>query len=107
MADIVDDGITGWGGDVKVNFFATFRPIVGGKTVEVDVAEGVTLQQLLKTLVVRFPLIGPELFDQDGNLRGHVHVFVNGRDWVYLADQLKTKITAEDVINIFPPVGGG
>ena len=107
MADMVDDGITGQGGDVKVNFFATFRPIVGNKTVEMDVAEGVTLQQLLNTLVVRFPPIGPELFDQDGHLHGHVHVFVNGRDWVYLAEQLETRIKAEDVINIFPPVGGG
>jgi len=107
MADMVDDGITGWGGDVKVNFFATFRPIVGGKTVEVDVVEGATLQQLLKTLVARFPPIGPELFDQDGNLRGHVHVFVNGRDSAYLAEQLGTRIKTQDVINIFPPVGGG
>ena len=93
---------------MKVNFYATFRPIVGGKTVEVDVTEGATtLQQLLKTLVTRFPTLGAELFDADGHVRGHVHVFVNGRDWVYLADQLETKIKAEDVVNIFPPVGGG
>ena len=45
---------------MKVNFFATFRPIVGGKTVEVDVTEGATLQQLLKTLVSRFPTLGAE-----------------------------------------------
>ena len=107
MANRVDDGITGQGGDVKVNFFATFRPIVGNKTVEMDVAEGVTLQRLLNTLVARFPPLGAELFDPDGNLRGHVHVFVNGRDWAYLADQLETQINVEDVINIFPPVGGG
>ena len=92
---------------MKVNFFATFRPIVGGKSVEVDVAQGATLQQVLNTLVARFPPIGPELFDQEGHLHGHVHVFVNGRDWVYLADQLQTPIKVEDVINIFPPVGGG
>ena len=92
---------------MKVNFFATFRPIVGGKTVEVDVAEGATLQQLLKTLVAHFPPLDAEFFDPDGHLRGHVHVFVNGRDSAYLADQLETHIKAEDVINIFPPVGGG
>ena len=92
---------------MKVNFFATFRPIVGGKTVEVDLAEGSTLQQLLQALVARFPPMGPELFDQGGHLHGHVHVFVNGRDAVYLADQLETRMNAQDVINIFPPVGGG
>jgi molybdopterin synthase sulfur carrier subunit len=92
---------------VKVNFYATFRPIVGGKTVQVDSVEGSTLQQLLQIIVARFPPLGAELFDADGHLHGHVHVFVNGRDSVYLADQLETQVKAEDVINIFPPVGGG
>jgi len=92
---------------MKVNFFATFRPIVGGKTVEVDFVEGSTLQQLLRALIAHYPALGAELFDESDNLHGHVHVFVNGRDAVYLADQLETHIKAEDVINIFPPVGGG
>ena len=92
---------------MKVNFFAMFRPIVGGKTVEVDFVEGSTLQQLLQALIARFPALGAELFDADGHVRGHVHVFINGRDSVYLADQLEIKVKAEDVINIFPPVGGG
>ena len=92
---------------MKVHFFATFRPIVGGKTVEADVIEGATLRQLLQTLIARYPALDAELFDEGGNLRGQVHVFVNGRDSVYLADKLETNIKAEDVINIFPPVGGG
>ncbi len=92
---------------MKVNFFATFRPIVGGKTVEVDFVEESTLRQLLQLLVERFPPMAAELFDDAGNLRGHVHVFVNGRDSAYLADQLDTRIGADDVVNIFPPVGGG
>ncbi len=92
---------------MKVHFFATFRPIVGGKTVEADVIEGATLRQLLQTLIARYPALNAELFDEGDNLRGHVHVFVNGRDSVYLADKLETNIKAEDVINIFPPVGGG
>jgi molybdopterin synthase sulfur carrier subunit len=92
---------------VKVNFFATFRPIVGGKTVEVDVAQGSTVQQLLQALIVRYPALDQALFDDVKHLHRHVHVFVNGRDVVYLADQLETRLDAEDVINIFPPVGGG
>jgi MoaD family protein len=92
---------------VKVNFFATFRPMVGGKTVQVDFVEGSTLRQLLQVLIAHYPALGHALFDESENLHRHVHVFVNGRDWVYLADQLETHIKAEDVINIFPPVGGG
>jgi molybdopterin synthase sulfur carrier subunit len=92
---------------MKVNFFATFRPIVGGKTVEVDFAQDSTLRQLLQALIARYPGLGQALFDASNNLHQHVHVFVNGRDWAYLTDQLDTKLSAEDVINIFPPVGGG
>ena len=92
---------------MKVNFFAMFRPIVGGKTVEVDFVQDSTLRQLLHALIERYPALGQALFDASNNLHQHVHVFVNGRDWIYLADQLETKLNVEDVINIFPPVGGG
>ncbi len=92
---------------MKVNFYATFRPIVGGKTVEVDFVQDSTLRQLLQALIARYPALSQALFDGSNNLHQHVHVFVNGRDWVYLDDQLETRLGAEDVINIFPPVGGG
>ena len=92
---------------MKVNFFATLRPIVGSKTVEVEFAEGLTLRQVLYDLSVRFPRLRPELLDEKGNLCGHVHVFVNGRDSTFLPDQLDTLLKPEDVISIFPPVGGG
>ena len=92
---------------MEANFLATFRPIVGSKTVKVDVTEGATLQQLIKTLVTRFPPMGVELFDENGNLRGHVHVFVNGRDAPFLDDQMETVINPSDTISVFPAVGGG
>jgi len=92
---------------MKVNFFATLRPIVGSKTVEVGFTEGLTLRQVLNDLSVRFPQLRPELLDENGNLCGHVHVFVNGRDVPFLADKINTRISPQDAVNIFPPVGGG
>ena len=92
---------------MQVNFFATLRPIVGGKTVEVEFAEGKTLRQVLGELVARFPSLQAQLFDGRGELHRHVHVFVNGRDSVFLADKLDTALKPQDTVNIFPAVGGG
>jgi molybdopterin synthase sulfur carrier subunit len=38
---------------------------------------------------------------------GHVHFFVNGRDIQFTENDFETRIRPEDVINIFPAVGGG
>ena len=92
---------------MKVNFYATLRSIVGGKTVEVGFRDAMTVQELLDDLVTRYPALRSELLDENGNLHGHVHVFVNGRDVPFLTDGINTLITSEDAVNIFPPVGGG
>jgi molybdopterin synthase sulfur carrier subunit len=92
---------------MKVNFYAMLRPIVGGKTVEAEFVEGLTVRQLVQDLVARFPGLYPELLDEDGNLHRHVHVFVNGRDVPFLADHFDTRLAPNDMVNIFPPVGGG
>jgi molybdopterin synthase sulfur carrier subunit len=92
---------------VKVDFYATLRPIVGGKTVELPVAPGITVRGLIDELVARYPPLRAELLDEHGNLYRHVHVFVNGRDAPYLADQLDTVVTPEDALAIFPQVAGG
>ncbi len=92
---------------MRVNFYATLRPIVGGKTVELPVAPGITVRDLIDELVARYPRLRAELLDEHGSLYGHVHVFVNGRDAPYLADKLDTPVASEDHLDIFPPVAGG
>src|SRR5512139_2497673 len=92
---------------MKVNFYATYRPIIGGKTVEFDLDGGITLRQLVQAIVTRFPAMQREMLDDSGNLYSHVHIFVNGRDSFLLEKKLDTVLQADDVLNIFPPVGGG
>ncbi len=92
---------------MKVNFFATLRDIVGGKTVEFDVDHGLTAQELLDKVIERFPLMKKELLDTNGRMYGHVHFFINGRDVQFTDDQFQTRIMQEDTVNIFPAIGGG
>ncbi len=92
---------------MKVNFFATLRDIAGGKTVEFDVDQGVTAQELMEKIIERFPIMKKELYDRQGRMYGHVHFFINGRDIQFLDGAFRTVIRQEDTVNIFPAVGGG
>jgi molybdopterin synthase sulfur carrier subunit len=62
--------------------------------------------KLVKAIIARFPAMRREMLDENGNLYSHVHIFVNGR-CCYLENRMSTVIQAEDILNIFPPVGGG
>jgi molybdopterin synthase sulfur carrier subunit len=92
---------------MKVNFFATLRDIAGGKTVEFDVDHGITAQELLDTIIVRFPLMKKELLNENGEMYGHVHFFINGRDVQFTEHKFGTRIEQGDTVNVFPAVGGG
>jgi molybdopterin synthase sulfur carrier subunit len=92
---------------MQVNFFATLRAIVGQKTVEFDFSEGSTLGELVDQIVTRYPDLRRELLDENGYLYGHVHVFLNGRDVPFLENRLNTVLKQDDVVNVFPAVGGG
>ena len=80
---------------------------MGGKTVEVNLPANACLQDVLDVLLARFPGLHRELYDANGNLAAAVHIFVNGRDAHWLPQFLETRINPDDVIDIFPPVGGG
>ena len=92
---------------MKVNFFASLRPIAGQKTVDFDIYEGITAQQLLETVVLRFPEMREVLVNENGQLYRHVHLFVNGRDAPFLENAMDYRIKPGDKIDIFPAVGGG
>ncbi|MBI4771753.1 MAG: MoaD/ThiS family protein [Chloroflexi bacterium] len=92
---------------MKINFFATYRQAVGRKTVDFELPEGATIRTLIDEIVTRYPKLRGEMLDEAGQLYRHVHIFVNGRDAPYLPDGLDTRLTAADVVNVFPPVAGG
>jgi molybdopterin synthase sulfur carrier subunit len=92
---------------MKVNFFATLRYIAGGKVVEFPLEHGITAQELLDAVIERFPLMKKELLNEKGEMYGHVHFFINGRDVQFTDEKFQTKIMQEDTVDVFPAVGGG
>lgn len=91
---------------MEVRVFATLRDVVGGKSVRVDVGSAMSVQQLLVQLLDKYPDLRPKLLTEDGQLNPSVHILVNGRDVRFLQG-LETVITAQDTVQMFPPVGGG
>ena len=92
---------------MNINFYATLRLITGKKTVTLDLADGVTVREMLEKVFAEYPPLRKELMTAENELHGHVHVFVNGRDVPYLTDVLETRISSTDKLDIFPAVGGG
>lgn len=92
---------------MKVNFYATLRTIVGAKSVEFQLPPGGTIQDLLDEMIARFPALKTELLNEHGELYNHVHLFVNGRDASFLDNGMNTSLHPDDLLGLFPAVGGG
>jgi molybdopterin synthase sulfur carrier subunit len=92
---------------VKISFYATIRAIVGAKTLEIDLPEGSSIQQLLDQLVERCPSLAEKLLDPEGKLSRSVQVFVDGRSALHLPEGLETKLRDDQSVDIFPAIGGG
>jgi MoaD family protein len=90
-----------------LSFYATIRAIVGAKTLEIDLADGSSIQDLLDRVIERCPPLAEKLLEADGKLSRSVQVFVDGRSASHLPDGLETKLGADEAVDIFPAVAGG
>lgn len=91
---------------MNVRFYATLRPLVGGKAVDLCLPPGATVRDLLESATARFPKLAPIVWTEERNLSEFVKVFLNGRDIRHLA-LLETPVPQDAEIDIFPPVAGG
>ncbi len=81
----------------KVKFFATLREITGKRE---EIIEGYNVGDVLKVLYEEYG----EEFEKE--LKERSMILVNGKNIEHL-NGLKTKVSKEDTISIFPPAGGG
>ena len=67
---------------------------------------GTTVGEVLKALDVAHPGFGERLFDEQGNLRRFVNVFLADEDVRFL-DGLATSVADGQTLSIVPAVAGG
>ncbi|WP_347814324.1 ubiquitin-like small modifier protein 1 [Alkalihalobacillus sp. LMS39] len=91
---------------LEIKVFANFREICGAKIVTVDATDGDSILAVLKQLITLFPKMKDELFTDQYELKPMNHVFINGKNIMYL-EGLQTTVSKKDKIALFPPVAGG
>jgi MoaD family protein len=82
-----------------VKLYANLRKIAGTKEVSVT---GSTVEAVLNELVRQNPALAGVIL-QDGHLRPHFVVTLNGQNVV----DLSSSVNEQDVVAIFPPIAGG
>lgn len=92
---------------MKVHFYATLREIVGGRSIEIATGKGMRASELFDAILSRYPALRKELLDPQGQMFGHVHFFINGRDVQFNEAGWETVVQPDDVITVFPAIGGG
>jgi molybdopterin synthase sulfur carrier subunit len=89
---------------VTVRIPTQLRTLTGGAG-EVEI-EGASVGEVLKALDVAHPGFADRLFDEAGNLRRFVNVFLADEDVRFL-DGLATPVADGATISIVPAVAGG
>ena len=92
---------------MRVSFYATLRPLVGGRSVELPLAGGATVRELAHELVRRWPALGEHLLTDEGALSRRVNLFVEGRNVRWLPEGDATILSSTASVDVFPPVAGG
>jgi len=93
---------------MRIRFFANMRTVVGQDTLEIEELEGGnTLENLLASLVQRFPQVRPHLFDSAGKLRQDVPVFINGRNPRLSSEGIDAAISSDAEVCFFSPISSG
>jgi len=89
---------------LSVRIPTQLRTLTGGSG-EVQV-EGATVGEALKALDATYPGFADRLFDDGGNLRRFVNVFLADEDVRFL-EGLATPVTDGQTLSIVPAVAGG
>jgi MoaD family protein len=68
--------------------------------------EGKTAGEVLNNLAEKYSQLKKHIFDERGDLRSYINIYVNDEDIRYLRNE-KTEIKETDVVSIVPSIAGG
>lgn len=91
---------------VKVKYFTFFREIADKNEEELSLERGANVQAALSLLTEKYPKFSGLLYDRKGKLNEHIKLMVNGKNIEWFSG-LATKLKEKDVLQLFPPIGGG
>jgi len=92
---------------VVVRFFTTLREITGKKEEQMEFSQSASVNTVLRKLSESYGAdFNDYVFDELGDVRGHLEILINGRS-VSTLSGLNTKLKDGDQVAILPPVGGG
>ncbi|MFW5800267.1 MAG: MoaD family protein [Spirochaetota bacterium] len=92
---------------VTVKFYTLLRLLLKIDKIEIDIEENENIGSMLKKIQnkIETPFIS-KLLDDNDKLKTGTIILLNGKN-IYHLDKLDTKINNGDVIELFPPGGGG
>ena len=102
--DVISGQQTSYSNLVRVRIPGPLRPHTAD-CAEVVVPGG-TVSAALGALVASYPQLRRHIFDERGQRRGYVNVFVNDQD-VAVGDEAGAAVAEGDVITIVPSIAGG
>lgn len=89
---------------VEVHIPTSMRRLTRGKSV--FQIEAHTLREVIERLDERFPGFRDRLLDEEGELRGYINIYRNGKD-IREEGGLETALESGDSISILPALAGG
>ena len=89
---------------IKVRIPTPLRPMTGGKN-EVEIA-GNTVAEIIDNLGTAHPGIKERLYDEEGEVRRFINIYVNEEDIRFLTGK-ETPLKDGDQVSIIPAIAGG
>ena len=90
---------------VKIHIPTPLRPLVGNQD-EIEVEPQDSIHELLHTLAQKNEGLKKHLFNEQGEIRNFVNIYINEEDIRY-QEGSRTAVKAGDVVSIVPSIAGG
>lgn len=89
---------------VKINIPTPLQPLTNNQAI-VEI-QGGTIKEVLLGLGHQFPEVRKRLYDDNGNLRRFINIYINEEDIRFLDGQ-ETEVNENDELSIIPAIAGG